>query len=51
VEDATKKMLDAARIGRLTANGPEAQAKRAIKARKNALWRSMRGRIPVSQRG
>jgi hypothetical protein len=30
-------MLDAARIGRLTANGPEAQAKRAIKARKNAL--------------
>jgi hypothetical protein len=30
-------MLSAARIGRLTANGPEAQAKRAVKARKNAL--------------
>lgn len=37
VSTATKKMLHAARIGRLTANGPEAQAKRAIKARKNAL--------------
>ena len=37
VGDATKNMLDAARIGRKTANGPEAQAKRAIKARKNAL--------------
>jgi hypothetical protein len=32
-----KTILSAARIGRLTANGPEAQAKRAIKARKNAL--------------
>jgi hypothetical protein len=36
-------MLHAARIGRLTANGPEAQKKRAIKARANALaqhsWR------------
>jgi len=30
-------MLNAARIGRLTANGPEAQAKRATKAHKNAL--------------
>jgi hypothetical protein len=30
-------LLDAARIGRQTANGPEAQAKRAIKARRNAL--------------
>jgi hypothetical protein len=30
-------MLDAARIGRLTANGPEAQKKRTIKARANAL--------------
>jgi len=30
-------MLDAARIGRLTANGPAAQKKRAIKARANAL--------------
>lgn len=37
VPNATKNMLDAARIGRLTANGPEAQAKRAIKARQNAL--------------
>jgi CRISPR-associated endonuclease Cas1 len=35
--DATKNMLEAARIGRQTANGPEAQAKRAIKARRNAL--------------
>ena len=30
-------MLEAAQIGRLTANGPEAQNKRAIKARVNAL--------------
>jgi CRISPR-associated endonuclease Cas1 len=37
VDKATKNMLDAARIGRLTANGPKAQAKRAEKARKNAL--------------
>lgn len=37
VDDATKNMLNGARIGRLTANGPVAQAKRAIKARKNAL--------------
>jgi hypothetical protein len=37
VPNSTKNMLEAARIGRLTANGPEAQAKRAIKARKNAL--------------
>ena len=37
VGDATKNMLDAARIGRQTANGPEAQAKRSLKARKNAL--------------
>jgi hypothetical protein len=37
VGTATKKMLHAARIGRLTANGPEAQRKRAIKARVNAL--------------
>jgi hypothetical protein len=35
--DATTNMLRAARIGRQTANGPEAQVKRAIKARKNAL--------------
>ncbi|HWO37073.1 MAG TPA: CRISPR-associated endonuclease Cas1 [Candidatus Acidoferrum sp.] len=35
--NATKNMLHAARIGRQTANGPEAQVKRAIKARKNAL--------------
>jgi len=37
VDDATKNMLNGARIGRLTANGPAAQAKRAIKARKNAF--------------
>jgi len=37
VDDATKNMLDAARIGRQTANGPEAQVKRSTKARKNAL--------------
>jgi CRISPR-associated endonuclease Cas1 len=37
IADATKNMLNAARIGRLTANGQEAQLKRAIKARKNAL--------------
>jgi hypothetical protein len=37
VPTSTKNMLSAAQIGRLTANGPEAQAKRAIKARKNAL--------------
>jgi len=44
VNDATKNMLDAARIGRQTANGPEAQLKRAITQRKNALaqhsWKS-----------
>ncbi len=42
--DATKNMLDAARIGRQTANGPEAQWKRAETQRKNALaqhsWKS-----------
>ena len=37
VGDATKNMVEAARIGRLTANGPEAQRRRAIKARVNAL--------------
>jgi CRISPR-associated endonuclease Cas1 len=37
VPNCTKNMLNAARIGRLTANGPEAQAKRAIKARNNAI--------------
>ena len=44
VDDATKNMLDAARIGRQTANGPEAQLKRANTQRKNALaqhaWKS-----------
>lgn len=43
VDDATKNMLDAARIGRQTANGPEAQVKRANTQRKNAqaqhAWR------------
>jgi CRISPR-associated endonuclease Cas1 len=37
VDDATKNMLDAAKIGRQTANSPEAQAKRANTRRKNAL--------------
>jgi CRISPR-associated endonuclease Cas1 len=37
VGEATMNMLNAARIGRVSANGPEAQVKRAIKARKNAL--------------
>jgi hypothetical protein len=37
VDDATKNMLDAARIGRQTANGPEAQVKRANTQRENAL--------------
>jgi hypothetical protein len=37
VDDATKNMLDAARMGRETANGPEAQEKRAHTQRKNAL--------------
>jgi CRISPR-associated endonuclease Cas1 len=44
VDDATKNMIDAARIGRQTANGPEAQEKRAHTQRKNALaqhaWKS-----------
>jgi len=37
VGDATKNMIDAARIGRQTANSPEAQLKRAVTQRKNAL--------------
>jgi CRISPR-associated protein Cas1 len=37
VGDATKNMLDAARIGRQSANGPEAQLKRANTQRQNAL--------------
>jgi CRISPR-associated endonuclease Cas1 len=36
VGDATSNMLDAARIGRETANGPEAQMRRAVTQRKNA---------------
>jgi hypothetical protein len=44
VGDATKNMLDAAQIGRQTANSPEAQLKRANTQRKNALaqhaWKS-----------
>lgn len=39
VPDATKNMLEAARIGRQTANSPEARRKHAITARKNALAR------------
>ena len=37
VDDATQNMLDAAKIGRQTAYGPEAQLKRANTQRKNAL--------------
>jgi hypothetical protein len=37
VSDATKNILDAARIGRQTANSPQARNKHAITARKNAL--------------
>jgi hypothetical protein len=37
VDDATKNMLDAAKIGRQTANSAEAQLKRANTQRKNAL--------------
>jgi CRISPR-associated endonuclease Cas1 len=37
VGDATQNMLDAARIGRQTANGPDAREKHAITARKNIL--------------
>jgi CRISPR-associated endonuclease Cas1 len=44
VDDATKNMLDAAKIGRQTANSAEAQLKRANTQRKNALaqhaWKS-----------
>ncbi len=44
VDDATRNMLNAARIGRQTANAPEAQVKRAITQRKNAIaqhaWKS-----------
>jgi hypothetical protein len=44
VVDATKNMLDAARIGRATGNGLEARKKHAITARRNALaqhaWKS-----------
>jgi hypothetical protein len=44
IDDATKNMLDAAKIGRQTANGPEAQLKRASTQRRNALaqraWKS-----------
>jgi hypothetical protein len=37
IDDVTKNMLDAARIGRHTANSPEAQLKRASTQSKNAL--------------
>jgi hypothetical protein len=39
VGNATQNMLNAARIGRRTANGPQAQVKRANTARQNALAR------------
>ena len=37
ITGATERLVDAARIGRQTANGPEAQAKRADTQRQNAL--------------
>lgn len=37
IGDATTNMVEAARIGRLTANSPDARKKHAITARKNAL--------------
>jgi CRISPR-associated endonuclease Cas1 len=37
IGDATRNMVNAAQIGRRTANGPEGQMKRASTARKNAL--------------
>ncbi len=37
VGSATERLIDAARVGRQTANGPEAQLKRANTQRKNAL--------------
>ena len=45
IDDATKNMLDAAKIGRQAANSPEAQLRRASTQRKNALlaqhaWKS-----------
>lgn len=53
VGDATKNMLDAARIGRRTANGPKAQEKRASTQRKNALAQrhSMLGSRRTSRHG
>jgi CRISPR-associated endonuclease Cas1 len=37
VSGATERLVDVARVGRLTANGPEAQLKRANTQRQNAL--------------
>jgi len=37
VGDATERLIDAARVGRQTANGPGAQLKRANTQRQNAL--------------
>ena len=37
VSSATERLIDAARVGRQTANGPEAQLKRASTQRQNAL--------------
>ncbi len=37
IGDATKRLADAARIGRLRANSPQAQIKRAITQRRNAI--------------
>lgn len=41
IEEATTRMVDVARVGRLTAHGPRAQEKRSNTQRKNAIaWRS-----------
>ena len=41
MEAATKRMPDVARVGRLTAHGPDAQIKRSATQQRNAnLWRS-----------
>jgi len=50
VDDATKKMLEAAQIRRLTANGQKLRQSEQSK-RERMHWRSISGRIPISQRG
>jgi hypothetical protein len=41
IEEATKRMADVARVGRVTAHGPHAQEKRSNTQRRNTIaWRS-----------